>query len=135
MPRLISILVACFAALSPIPAEAFAGRNGTSVNPINDDVFEVITRTAGSTSDYWCGASEYARRELGAGWQDRLYVVQGRGPSVTTNRRTAVQFTLSPDAAGVVPLTSTFRLSQLQVGDNMSIQMANQQCAQRPVRP
>lgn len=119
----------------PTSADAFTGRRGTRVNPVDAVVFEVIARTAGSGADYWCGAGEYASRGLGAPWTARIYIARGRGPSVTTGRKSAVQFTLDPAAAGVTPTAPTISLNTLRVGDSMSVQQARGHCPMQPVRP
>lgn len=132
---------ACLAALAtlilclPVPAEAFTGRRGTRVNPIATIGFEVIARTAGSSADYWCGAGEYAHRVVNAPWTTRIYVLRGRGPSVTTGRRSAVQFTLDPAAAGVVPQPQGLIVDLLAPGYSMQVQLAVTYCEQPPVRP
>ncbi len=131
--RTLAALTALCLAL-PVPAGAFNGRHDTRVNPISDTSFEVIARTAGSTDDYWCGASDYARQVLNAPWTARIYVLRGRGPSTTTGRRTAVQFTMD---AGAVP-TRAERLFQLpnrmEPGDHRSVQLAAIACERIPVR-
>lgn len=118
-------------------ADALTTRMGDRVLPVNDVVFEVIPRGKQRVGDFWCAASEYARRELGAGWSDRIYLVRGRGPSVTTGRKTAVQFSLTPEAVGVTPLENelTTIRTGLKVGDNMTVNQGNSYCEFGPVRP
>ncbi|NDW47283.1 hypothetical protein [Ruegeria sp. PrR005] len=118
-------------------ADALTTRMGDRVLPVNDAVFEVIPRGKQRVGDFWCAASEYARRELGAGWNDRIYLVRGRGPSVTTGRKTAVQFSLTPEAVGVTPLENelTTIRTGLKVGDNMTVNQGNSYCEFGPVRP
>jgi hypothetical protein len=117
------------------PVQAFTGRFGAKVKQIDQNVFEVVGQnSAASGWEYWCGASEYARRELKAGWTDRIYVVRGRGRSVTTNRRSAVHFTLNPSALSAEPVNSFLILNSLQAGDNMSVQRANTECQRPPAR-
>ncbi|MGR3760167.1 hypothetical protein ACUXV3_08530 [Roseobacteraceae bacterium NS-SX3] len=131
-------LIACgLAAVLALPeaAAAFTTARGVRVNPVGNGVFEVIPRGAGRTGDFWCGAAEYARRELGAGWADRFYVVRGRGVSVTTGRRSAVQFTLDPQAAGVAPSRGGWLELGFRPGDSMSVQQGHTYCHQPPVRP
>ena len=114
--------------LVPNAASAFSTRAGARVNPVNASVFEVVPRGSGASSHYWCGAAEYARRALGAGWKAQIYIARGLGPSVTTGRRSAVQFTLDPDAAGITP-TGTFRNhNSLETGESMSVQRGNIYC-------
>jgi hypothetical protein len=98
------------------------------VNPVDDKVFEVIARTSGSAGDYWCGAADYAQRGLGVAWTATLYISRGRGPSETTNRRTAVQFTLDPARAPQSAGGRIFQFGDLRAGDSMSVQRAHQYC-------
>lgn len=112
----------------PQSADAFSGKKSTRINPVNDKVFEVIARTAGSATDYWCGAADYARRGLGVDWRATLYIARGRGPSVTTNRRSAVHFTLDPASAPQSAGNSVFQFGDLIAGDSMSVQRAHQNC-------
>ncbi|GGH20586.1 hypothetical protein SAMN05444007_101421 [Cribrihabitans marinus] len=106
--------------------------NGVRVNPVNADLFEVIPRAGARFDDYWCGASEYARRVQGASWTTEVYVASGIQPSVTTGRRSSVQFTINPGALGITPIDQTFR-SGFKVGDSMSVQAAKTRC--RPYNP
>lgn len=121
------------ALLAPVSAEAFTTPRGVKVNPVNDLIFEVIPTSSGSYGDFWCGASEYARRVKGAGWTDRVYVVQGRATSVTTGRRSAVQFTLSPFKAQVPPPPQGWLALGIKAGGSMSIQQARSHCDQQPI--
>lgn len=123
-----------FAAAITIPhwANAFTARNGVRVNPVNSAVFEAVPRSSGYGAIYWCAASEYARRALKASWQTQVYVARGEGPSETTNRRSAVQFTIDPTAAGIAPGTSGGSLNSFNVGDHMSITQANGFCEEQP---
>ncbi|SDC89920.1 hypothetical protein [Ruegeria marina] len=118
-----------------VPADALTTRIGARVLDVDGVVFEVVPRGRQRTGDFWCAASEYARRALGAGWNDRIYIARGRGPSVTTGRKTAVQFTMSPQAAGITPLENDLTSIRvgLKVGDNMSVNQANGYCDPTPV--
>lgn len=118
--------------LAPISAQALTTARGVQVNPVSDVVFEVVPKNSGSYGDFWCGASEYARRVQGAALTDRVYVVQGRSPSVTTSRRSAVQFTLSPKAANVPPPPQGWLALGIKAGGNMSVQKAGNHCNQQP---
>lgn len=134
--QLISIAatLAMLGAILPDVALAFSGKRGTQVAQVDNLVFEVVARSAGSGPDYWCGASDYARRALGAGWRTQIYIARGRGTSVTTGRRSAVQFTLDPTAAGVTPIDPSLSLNALKTGDHMSVQQANTYCNMGPTR-
>jgi hypothetical protein len=109
-------------------AGALGSPRGTQVAPVNNVVFEVGARGAGSGDDLWCGASDYARRTLKAGWKAKIYVVRGRGGAVVTSRTTAAHFTLDPAAAGIKPLAEGSTMNTLAVGYNMSVQRANGLC-------
>ncbi|WP_298932696.1 hypothetical protein [uncultured Ruegeria sp.] len=126
---IVSATLAAFA--FSIPATADAAPNGYRTEPINSTEFEVIPRARQDTDGYWCAAADFARRKLGAGWQQRIYVLRGYGPSVTTGRRTAVQFSLKPPAGGV-PQQSSFITVGFPVGYSMSVQGANGRCNIRP---
>ncbi|MFT7597005.1 MAG: hypothetical protein ACI8R4_004348 [Paracoccaceae bacterium] len=127
-------MLALLATLSPRPADAFNGKFGVRVAPVNDVVFEVVPRSSGTGPIFWCGAADYARQVLGAGWKTTIYIARGRGQSVTTNRRSAVQFTLDPSAAGITPIEPSLSLNALKVGDNMTVQQANHYCSMPPSR-
>ena len=130
----VGAILALLPILVPDAALAFSGKRNTRVAPVNDAVFEVVARGSGTGYDYWCGAADYARRALGAGWNDTIYIARGRGQSVTTGRRSAVQFTLDAGAAGITPIEPSISLNALKVGDNMSVQQANNYCHMGPVR-
>lgn len=114
-----------------VPSMSFAAPNGYRTEPINSTDFEVIPRSRQDVDGYWCAAADFARRELGAGWQQPIYVLRGYGPSVTTGRRTAVQFSLNPPPGGV-PQQNSFITSGFQPGYSMSVQGANARCNVRP---
>ena len=134
-PIFLLLAALCAALLAvPVPADAVSTRRDTRANPLGDLAFEVIARTAGSADDYWCGASDYARRALGAPWTAQIYVLRGRGPSETTGRRTAVQFTLKAPSAPPRPRDPFTVLNRLRPGDHMSVQQAAEFCLPPPVR-
>lgn len=110
----------------PAPGEAMLRR--LQVNPVNAHVFEVIGRGGTNGVEYWCSAADHAQRVLRAPWTARLYIARSLGPSVTTNRRSAVQFTLDPEAAGVTPSSPSLSINALRTGDSMSVQQAHSYC-------
>jgi len=120
-------LAATFAGVSA--ADALIGPRGTEAAPVSNVVFEVGARGSGTSDDLWCGAADYARRALGAGWKVDIYVVRGRGKGVATNRSVAAHFTLDPSAAGIKP---TQGYSTLAVGYSMSVQRGNTLCSMPP---
>lgn len=115
----------------PVPAFAFSSINGTRVNPVNANVFEVVPKNSGQGTAIWCAAADYARRKLKLDWQADIYVARGLGQSETTKRRSAVQFTANPGAVGITPTTS-FRINNFKVGDHMSVSQANSYCEEAP---
>jgi len=110
--------------------DANAGKS--EVAPVNNVVFEVGTRGSGRAEALWCGAANYARRELKTGWRTDIFVVRGRGRGEATNAGTAAQFTLDPSAAGVTPIPDGQNGDLLAVGYFMSVQRANSYCAVKP---
>lgn len=123
---------AAFAAMvAAAPVETDAAPNGYRTEPMNSTDFEVIPRARQDVDGYWCAAADFARRKLGAGWQQRIYVLRGYGPSVTTGRRTAVQFSVKPPTGGV-PQQPSVVVSGFQPGYSMSVQGANARCNVRP---
>ena len=113
-------------------AAAFGSPRGTQVAPVNNVVYEVGAYGSGTGDDLWCGASDYARRTLGAGWKTKIYVARGRGSAQVTSRTTAALFTLDPAAAGIKPLDDSFTVNSLAVGYSMSVQRANGLCSMPP---
>ncbi len=66
---------------------------------------------------------------LKAPMSTEIYVVRGGGPSVTTNRQFAVQFTIDPAAADVTPSESGGNLNKLVVGEQMSVSRGRTFCS------
>ncbi|WP_420584383.1 hypothetical protein [Ruegeria sp.] len=127
--------VMTYAALAAIvlstPASAFSGRIGYQTVSLNNSVFEVIPRGRTDADGYWCAAADYARRTLGAGWKEKIYVVRGYGPSEATGRRTAVQFSISPPQ-GVDTNVKTVSVGFVP-GQSRSVQSANGLCHRRQI--
>lgn len=125
--RHLIFLTACLAAL-PISAHAFTTNNSYGVAPVNEAVFEVVSRRgASSPRGFWCAAGQYAF-SLGVRTNTRIYLVSGRQPSVTDPGRTAVRFTLAPEAAGITPINPQLSLSVDVPGDNVSVAAAREFC-------
>lgn len=136
MTRAVPSLLIAAMLVTTIPsiADAFSGKRNTRVNPVNSAVFEVYGRGGMSGENFWCGAADYAHRALGAQWSATLYIARGRAPGETVNKKSTVQFTLDPGAAGITPERPSLSLNSLKVGDNMSVQAAYQYCAMPPTR-
>ena len=130
-----AILFAGFSVWMCLPevALAFTSRKGARVNPVSTEVFEVVPTAGGTGMDYWCGAGDYAMRALDAPLTDMVYVYRGLGPSETSHRRSAVQFTLNAvlleqEEAG----QGAAALNRLRTGDAMRIRSALGYCHQLP---
>lgn len=113
------------------PMSAFGAQSGFQTVGLNATDFEVIPRSRRDVDGYWCAASDFARRTLGAGWQDRIYVVRGYGPSKATGRRTSVEFSIAPPA-GVDVSPSTISLG-FKPGQSQTVQGARVLCNRRPI--
>jgi len=124
-----AVLGAALALCLPVAASAdFTARRDMRVSVVNDAVFEVYGRSPTSSERYWCGAADYAHRVLGAPWGARIHVVRGRGPGDSVNKRTTVQFTLDPEAAGIVPGKAPLVSLSLRVGRSQTVQRSIQDC-------
>lgn len=129
----LATIAACLLGLTVSDASAFTSRDGSRVNPVSDAVFEVIPKTGGSGRNYWCAAGDYAQRALKARWEARLYIARSRGTSETTNRRSAVQFTLQSVPAGSSEQARNAAVNTLTRGDSMRVRDAFNLCQQLPV--
>ncbi len=103
--------------------------DGWEVNPVNSVVYEAVSEGAHGGAAFWCAAGTYAEVHLKAKPGDEIYVARGAGPSVTTNRRSAAQFTLDPEAAGITPAESSGDLNEPNVGEHMSAGQARTFCS------
>ncbi|MGR3760166.1 hypothetical protein ACUXV3_08525 [Roseobacteraceae bacterium NS-SX3] len=119
--------------IGPAVAEAFSSRKGGRVNPVTPQVFEVIPRDPVLGAEFWCAAGDYARRALGAPWAAPVYIYRGRSVSVTTGRRSAVQFTLDAGLAGNPEPGRYGSQNSLRRGDNMPVQRAANYCNELPL--
>ena len=122
-----ALIAAVFGSLLPVSAFAWKAENRLDVNPLpSSSAFEVIGRPGSAGSEYWCAAADYALRELGAASTTRIYLTRARGAPETSNRREAVQFSLSV-TEGAAKSSPPF-LSMRRVGDNLSVSFAHNYC-------
>ena len=63
--------------------------------PLDNKSFEVIAEFT-ENAIYWCGASIFARSQMGRPVSQRIYVLQSPGPSRTRPGQVAVRFGLTP---------------------------------------
>jgi hypothetical protein len=101
---------------------------GFEVNPVNDVVYEAVSDGAHGGGAFWCAAGLFVESVLKASPKTEIYIVRGAGPSVTTNRRSAAQFTIEPEAAGVTPAPLSDNLNELNVGGHMHASLARNFC-------
>lgn len=119
--------------LMPVSAAAWRSYDWLQVNPVSETVFEVVGQPRSGGPQYWCAAGQYAFEVLGASTTDKIYLVRGRGPAVTVNRRSAVHFSLvKPD---VPPPEPSYSLSVTAVGDSLSVAVAWNYCDGRVRSP
>ncbi|MGR3615695.1 MAG: hypothetical protein ACU0BB_06605 [Paracoccaceae bacterium] len=132
---LAGLAIAATMASSALAApKAFNGPYNIRVYQVTNNVFEVVI-VAGNGYGFWCGASDYARRALGAGWQDQVTIVSEMARSVVTGGRSAVQFTLNPEAEGITPKKMGYSINGLNKGETISIQKGSSYCDQRLLNP
>jgi hypothetical protein len=110
----------------PNAALAFRSINGQDVNPMANGVFEVVGKPGAGPREYWCSAGHYARAMLRAAANQRIYITRGLGQSETTNRRSAVQFSLTKPPGDY---QSGYSLSIKNVGENLTAAAASNYCA------
>ncbi|MBU3036385.1 hypothetical protein [Tritonibacter mobilis] len=108
-------------------ADYFSSRALARIYALDDGSFEVVPEIGAQGAAYWCAASEYARRRLGADWSQDIYVAKGRAPSTVSGRIDSVTFTLShvPSAEGKRPFINTFGFKP---GDNFSVSSGDSFC-------
>lgn len=124
-------VIAAFSVALPTAALAFRAVNTLDVNKVDKNVFEVVGRPGAIKDDYWCGAGDYLRRELQLPWKTKIYVVSGIGRGVTTGARSAVKFTLNPEAVGIIPYEANWVGDVLTVGYARSVTAAFHHCDRR----
>lgn len=114
---------------APAWASAWQAENYLRVNPVTDGVFEVVGRSGSGGVEYWCAAGDYARRVLNSSATQRIYIVRGQGPSITTDRKSAVQFSLTAPAGSYTD--PELVLSVTRVGENLNAASARNYCLDR----
>ncbi len=129
MKRLWVLGLTCAAALSGcgIENDYFFTTRGERVYAVEDGVFEVALMDMGYLPGYWCNAADYARRSLGAGWTDPVYVYRGLGEGVVSERAVTVLFTLKPPATPVAQ-QAIVRINAFEPGQSLTVRSAENQC-------
>ncbi len=124
------ILLLCLSGCAQQEGGGYVTIGGVRVNPVTASVFEVIPRPGEEINGLWCGAGQYARFELGAPDNARVYVVSGAGPGVTSDSKSAAQFSLGPlaQAEGAGARNSTWGP---QLGASTTVRNARSRCGIR----
>ena len=120
--KVAAVVLAC----APVAAKAWTADNRLDVNPLPGGAYEVIGDPGSGGSEYWCAAGDYALRVLGAGATDRVFITRGRGAPETSQRRSGVQFSLTPPAT--VPDGLQIFMDMRRVGDSMNVAFARNYC-------
>lgn len=105
----------------------FVARGGVRVTPVNADVFEVAARPGEGEYDFWCGAGEYARRQLGASDSTRVYVVGGVGRGTVSQAPETAQFSLKRPGQAVGASERQARWGP-RVGQSSTVASARRKC-------
>lgn len=105
----------------------FVSLGGIRVEPVNADVFEVGVRPGAIEANFWCGAGDYARRQMGALDNARVYVVGGTGPGTVSENPETAQFSLKPPQA-VQGATGRSGGWGPRLGRSNSVGIARSQC-------
>lgn len=121
-----AVMIAAVAGLLPVSASAFIAENRLQVNPLPNGGFEVIGQPGSGPAQYWCAAGDYALRVLGAGASRPVYMTRGIGAPVTSDRKSAIQFSLSAPEGGQAADSLTLSLDR--VGDRLSVAFASNYC-------
>ncbi|PJE34715.1 hypothetical protein CVM52_20860 [Pseudooceanicola lipolyticus] len=126
MKHITTLTIGAALALLPTLGSAWTAYNRHEVVPLGDGVFEVVSEVGSGPTDFWCGAGDYAYRQMRAAAVQRLYLWRAIGPSVSRPGRKAVQFSLTPPPGA--DLQPGFALSMNDVGDNLRAGAAQQYC-------
>ena len=119
---------AALVALVASPAAAFTAINGLQVNPVQGG-FEVVSYGGDGPRQIWCAAADYARHVQGARNTQRIYILDGYGPSKTRQGKRAVAFTLNGADGPRLGTNGNYSVSLRQPGFNISTGHAEQFCA------
>ncbi len=123
----ISICIVAFMA-TPSFAKDSMTHAGFEIHPVNDVVYEAVSTGAHGGAAFWCAAGLFVESVLKVPPKTEIYVVRGAGTSDTTGRRSAAQFTVEPDKAGVTPAESSNNLNEPVVGEHMHASLARNFC-------
>ncbi len=107
---------------TPALAAGFRAENHVTVRSVGDRF--VISDGGGfGARGMWCAAAEFARENLSASGEQRLYIVGAR-----TGLRAPVTFSLTPGELSPMPVVIV-GLSLRQAGSNLTVDHAYGYCA------
>lgn len=129
MTRMTMLLVATLLVATGANAQVFRAENRVDVVGVPGG-FEVRGDAGHGARGMWCAAADYARRVLGAGGFDRIYIAEGRTPGI--GQRAPVRFTMDP--SGLIPRNVLIVGASLQeAGATLSVDHARGFCANSKV--
>jgi len=119
---ILGLTTAALLAALPVTAD---NRSRVEAFPLPNGTFEVVAQFS-EDALYWCGASVAAQGLAGS--TQRIYVLQGPGPSSAAPGKRAVVFGLTPPAGAGAP---SFSNSVEVVGNSLTLVQARQTCNER----
>lgn len=129
MTRFITLLAAAVLTATTVHAQEFRAQNRVTVVSVPGG-FEVRGDAGHGARGMWCAAADYARRVLGAGGFDRIYIAEGRVPGI--GQRAPVKFTMDP--SGLIPSNVLVLGASLRTaGASLSVDHAIGFCADSKV--
>ena len=123
----LAVAAVSISACSTEAANFKTSKFGSRVYPHAGNEFEVVPRIGSDLEIYWCAASDYARRYLGAGWQTPIYVSRSIGPGEISGRRSTVLFTLDP-VAPTAPQRWVGLANSYNVRESRTVQAGDGNC-------
>ncbi len=121
------LVSACTMSDSYPEADYYSARTQARLYALDGKSFEVVPPLGAPAAAYWCAASEFARREMGADWSQEIYVQKGRAPSTVSGRIETVTFTLN-ETPRAEPFGLIRRAYGFKPGDNFSVSSAEGFC-------
>lgn len=112
---------------APVFAEPYRAVNRLFVVPLSADTFEVIEDRGAGARGIWCAAADYTQAIGRDVPRQRMFVLQPRGPSVSSPGRKGIVFTLRPDET-IRDTPSSYSVSVTRKGENLAVSHADQFC-------
>ena len=124
------VLGTCLSLLAaPVVAQQWLGQNNPVAN-LGGGKVAVINKWAADDQDIWCVAARGALR-AGAGWRDRLHVIDVTGARQSQYGAETITFTFRPTQAELAAAKSGSSAAR-GIGNNLSVNSANRRCQREP---